>query len=75
MKASIDLIFEMEGSEQIFDALVPESDSQVQRSKVDLELSEGAIRLKIEGDDLASVRAALNTWIRLVKIAWEMVNV
>ena len=75
MKASCDLIFELEGSEQIFDALVPESDSHIQRSRVDLELSDGAIELKIEGDDLSSVRAALNTWIRLVKIAWEMVNV
>jgi len=30
--------------------------------------------LKISGEDVVSLRAALNTWIRLVKIAIEMVS-
>jgi Transcription factor Pcc1. len=39
-----------------------------------MDQGDGFIRLKIRGEDVVSLRAALNTWIRLVKIAFEMVS-
>ncbi len=59
----------------IFQALRPELEDELQRSRVSLALDHGFIRLRIEGDDIVSIRAALNTWLRLVKIAFEMVNI
>lgn len=75
MKGYLDLQFETEDPERIYRSLAPESDDQLQRSRVKLEVIPDGIWLRIEGDDIASIRAALNTWIRLIKIAWEMVNV
>jgi KEOPS complex subunit Pcc1 len=75
MKGYLDLVFETEDPERIYEALIPESDDQLPRSRISLEVIQDAIRLRIEGDDIVSIRAALNTWVRLIKIAWEMVNV
>lgn len=73
MKGCADLVFDMEDPEKVFLALTPEIHDDLQRSKVEMELCEGSLMLKIEGEDTVSLRAALNTWIRLVKIAMEMV--
>jgi KEOPS complex subunit Pcc1 len=75
MRGTAEFVFETEEPLMIYRALAPERDDEVHRSNIDLSLSEGSIRLKIRGDDPASLRAALNTWIRLVKIAFEMVDV
>ncbi len=75
MKGCTDIVFDCENAGQIFRALSPELEDELQRSKVDLTLDNGSIRLKIDGDDLVSIRAALNTWIRLVKIAFEMASI
>lgn len=75
MKGSAEFVFETQEPLLIYRALAPERDDEIHRSGVDLGLSEGAVVLKIRGDDIATLRAALNTWIRLVKIAFEMVNV
>ena len=55
--------------------LAPEAEDQIQRSEVLLAACEEGIRLKIESEDVVSLRAALNTWIRLVDIAIKMVKV
>jgi len=47
---------------------------EIHRSNVELVEGPGFVRLKILGEDVVSLRAALNTWIRLVKIAIEMVS-
>jgi KEOPS complex subunit Pcc1 len=75
MKGRADLVFELEDAEKVYQALAPEVDEQIQRSVICLNKCSEGIRLKIESDDLVSLRAALNTWIRLIKIAWEMVKV
>jgi KEOPS complex subunit Pcc1 len=72
MNGSADLVFDGEDMSQIFRALAPELEDELMRSKVDLTLCEGSMRLSLESDDIVSLRAALNTWIRLVKIAFEM---
>ena len=75
MKGRADLIFEMEEPEAVYEALVPESEDEVQRSEIRIEMCPEGIRLSVKSEDVVSLRAALNTWIRLVKIAWEMVKV
>jgi len=75
MKGCADLVFPCENAGDIFQALRPELEDELQRSKVSLILGQGFIRLRIEGDDIVSIRAALNTWLRLVKIAFEMANI
>lgn len=74
MKCCARFEFESEHSPEIYQALLPEMNDELHRSTVSLELAEGSIGLFIRGEDVVSLRAALNTWIRLVKIAFEMVN-
>jgi KEOPS complex subunit Pcc1 len=75
MKGCADLVFHAENAEDIFQALRPELEDELQRSRVNLTLGQGFIRLRIEGDDIVSIRAALNTWVRLVKIVFEIANI
>jgi len=75
MKGRADFVFEIEEAEKIYQALLPETLDEIHRSKISLSYKEERINLRIEGDDLASLRSALNTWIRLIKIAYEMVNI
>jgi KEOPS complex subunit Pcc1 len=75
MNGCADLVIPIEGAGDIFQALSPELEDELQRSKVSLTAGQGFIRLRIEGDDIVSIRAALNTWLRLVKIAFEMANI
>jgi tRNA threonylcarbamoyladenosine modification (KEOPS) complex Pcc1 subunit len=44
-------------------------------SLVDISLNGNTLCLRIGGDDLIRVRAAANTWLRLVKVAEEMTRV
>jgi KEOPS complex subunit Pcc1 len=75
MKGCADFIFEADRPEQIFQALAPELEDELSRSKVRMTLGQDSIRMIIEGDDIVSIRAALNTWIRLIKIAFEMASI
>jgi KEOPS complex subunit Pcc1 len=75
MRGRADLVFEVDDPDRVYEALAPESLEQVQRSEIRLETCEGGLRLTVESEDVVSLRAALNTWIRLVKIAMEMVLV
>ena len=75
MKGCAELIFESKEAELIYQALAPEVEDELHRSNVSLGLEDESIRLKIWGEDTTSLRAALNTWIRLVNIAFEMVNI
>jgi len=74
MRGSAEIVFETLHAEMIYSALALELDDELHRSNVELILGEGSIILKIRGEDAVSLRAALNTWIRLVKIAFEMVS-
>jgi len=74
MKSSARFVFESDQAKEIYEALRPELDDDLHRSSVSLELDDGFIRLNVRGEDTVSLRAALNTWIRLVKIAFEMVS-
>jgi KEOPS complex subunit Pcc1 len=60
---------------KVYEALKPELQaSPSERSRVGLKEEGGLLKLFIEAEDVISLRAALNTWLRLIKIAEEMVN-
>ncbi|MCJ7445022.1 MAG: hypothetical protein MUO26_10945 [Methanotrichaceae archaeon] len=75
MKGIAQICIKAEESEKVFKALLPEMEDEIYKSQISLSWREGNINLEIQGDDLGSIRAALNTWISLVKIGIEMVKV
>ena len=75
MKGRAEFIFETEAAGLVCQALKPEMDDDLHRSNVEMVLRDCSLDLIIRGEDVVSIRAALNTWIRLIKIAFEMVNI
>ncbi|MCR3883497.1 KEOPS complex subunit Pcc1 [Methanotrichaceae archaeon M04Ac] len=75
MKGIGEIVFEVEDPERVMAALAPEAEDQVQKSEISLHACEEGLLLRIESDDVVSFRAAMNTWIRLVDIALDMVKV
>jgi KEOPS complex subunit Pcc1 len=75
MKGIGEIVFEVEDPGRVMAALAPEAEDQVQKSEVSLDLCEEGLLLRIESEDVVSFRAAINTWIRLVDIALDMVKV
>lgn len=60
------------GARIIYEALLPELGEDYQRTKTSLKLEDNVLVLKVEARDMVSMRAALNGWLRLVKITHEM---
>ncbi|HMB44800.1 MAG TPA: KEOPS complex subunit Pcc1 [Candidatus Methanoperedens sp.] len=56
----------------IYEALLPELDQDYQRTRTTLGLKSEVLVLKVEANDTVSMRAALNGWLRLIKITYEM---
>jgi len=62
-------------SAKVYESLKPELGAvPSERSKVDMSVQEGRLNLFITAEDIISLRAAVNTWLRLIKIAEEMLN-
>ena len=45
------------------------------RSKAKIYLEQGKLMLVIEADNLTALRASINTWLRLVKVCKDVVEV
>lgn len=58
----------------IYRALVPERDESGTRTETALHLSpeESMVTVTVHGADIIALRAAVNTWLRLMNIAKEM---
>ena len=56
----------------IYEALLPELDQDYQRTRTSLVQKGDTLVLKVEANDTVSMRAALNGWLRLIKITHEM---
>ncbi len=56
----------------IYEALLPELKEDYQRTKAILRLEDNLLLLSVEANDIVSMRAALNGWLRLIKISHEM---
>lgn len=64
-----------EAAAVVYRSLVPELSEKYQRTSAALGLEGTVLWLRIQADDIVSARAALNTWLRLIKIAYEMTGV
>ena len=63
-----------EHADIVYNSLLPElRNTPSQRSNISLALEGGTIKLKAEAEDIVSLRVALNTWLRFIKIAYDMV--
>ncbi|MEA2075503.1 MAG: KEOPS complex subunit Pcc1 [Euryarchaeota archaeon] len=77
----IEAEFEFEAEEEIvktiYESIKEETDRGIdkKRSSVDLILSGNTLRVYMRGEDIIKLRAVANTWLRLLKIADEMVHV
>lgn len=61
-----------DNSRIIYESLLPELGEEYQRTRSTLRLEQGILILNVEAGDLVSMRAALNGWLRLVRISCEM---
>ncbi len=60
---------------KVYEALGPELQaSPSERSRIRLSREGDLLKLFVEAEDVISLRAALNTWLRLIKIAEEMLS-
>ncbi len=62
-------------SKTIYEALLPELGEDYQRTKATLELKNNLLILSVEAKDIVSMRAALNGWLRMIKITCEMCSI
>jgi KEOPS complex subunit Pcc1 len=59
----------------VYESLGPElQEIPSERSKVNIELSGDVLKLFIAAEDIVSMRAAVNTWLRLIRISEDMLN-
>jgi len=58
----------------VWGALHPEVGREIPRTRVDLVPGEGEIVLNIEATDLGALRAALNSYLRWIRISEEIGN-
>jgi KEOPS complex subunit Pcc1 len=59
----------------VYESLLPELGEDYQRTAATLRLDDSMLILNVEAKDLVSMRAALNGWLRLIKISCEMVSI
>jgi len=78
----IEAEFVLEDDEEIvktiYEAIREEREDRVEdkrRSYVDLAIGANRLCVYIHGEDIVRVRAAANSWLRLLKVAEEMVEV
>ena len=59
----------------VYESLVPElQEVLTDRSRITLELAGETLRLAVAAEDIVSMRAAVNTWLRLIRISDDMLN-
>ena len=76
MKVKAESMFETSYAETIYRAILPEVETtDFERSVVNISINESGLVLNITASDLVSMRSALNTWLRLVQIAYETLQV
>ncbi len=60
-------------ADKVYESLKPELQaSPSERSRIELKAEGSLLQLFIEAEDIISMRAALNTWLRLIRITEEM---
>lgn len=66
-------VFETEAANSIYLSLKPEIETPVtDRSSIELKVDDSHLYLTVKADDIISMRSTLNTWLRLVQVAYEV---
>ncbi|WP_406656858.1 KEOPS complex subunit Pcc1 [Methanolobus sp. ZRKC2] len=66
-------VFETDAACSIYLSLKPEIETQVtDRSRIEFKVDGSYLYLTVEADDLVSMRSTLNTWLRLIQVAYEV---
>ncbi len=66
-----ELTFRTMHADVVVRALSPEMSESIPRTKVDVLGGEGEVTIRVQADDLTSLRAALNSYIRWANVAEE----
>jgi len=72
METTAESVFETDRALLIYRSLMPEIETTVtERSEISLQLLENRLTLKVTASDLTSLRSTMNTWLRLIQVAYE----
>jgi len=75
MEATAESVFETDRALLIYRSLIPEIETTVtERSEISLQLLENRLTLKVTASDLISLRSTMNTWLRLIQVAYEVLG-
>ena len=66
------LTFSGDNAATVYGAISPEAGREIPRTKVSAELDGGNMVLRLQASDLPALRAALNSYLRWIKIAEDM---
>lgn len=70
MRAEIRMV-ECDRSDFLAETLKPETTSDIPRTKVDVEVEDGELVIRVMAEDANALRAALNSYIRWLKLALD----
>ncbi|WP_129596456.1 KEOPS complex subunit Pcc1 [Methanohalophilus profundi] len=75
MDSSSETIIETPDALKLYLSVKPELDRLVtDRSSIEIDVKDSQLVMRVTSDDLISMRSTLNTWYRLIKVAYEMVT-
>lgn len=75
MEATAESVFETDKALLIYRSLMPEIEAAVsERSEISLQVMEDILVLKVVASDLVSLRSTMNTWLRLIQVAYEVLE-
>lgn len=75
METAAESIFETDKAFLIYKILMPEIETQVtERSRINLHVFKDKLILKVVASDLVSLRSTMNTWLRLIQVAYEILE-
>ena len=77
MEVEMEIEIEVEGAESFLKTIYESIKEEQEEGKVNTVLRDGLLYMSIGGssDEIARLRAVANTWLRLLKIAEDMVEV
>lgn len=76
MRNKAEINIQMDCADTVLESILPElNDSPSKRSKTKLGVYGKDLKICVWSDDVVMLRASLNTWLRLIKTAWDMVEI
>ncbi len=73
MNFKAEFAFETDDARSIYEAVLPELETPVSdRSITEMSYTDSSLILTVETEDVVSMRSALNTWLRLIQVAYEV---